>query len=140
MELIKLEDSLKLDIPEIDCQHERLIGLINRLHEAMTQGAGRAVLDERLSQLLVHTQEHFAYEEQQMLQHNYPETDAHRAEHHRLLQHLLDLTERYKNGDLLLSFAIVLELKGWAVVHIEKSDKPLGTFLITQKDSNKAQN
>jgi hemerythrin-like metal-binding protein len=140
MELIKLEDSLKLDIPEIDCQHERLIGLINLLHEAMVQGAGRAVLDERLSQLLVHTQEHFSYEEQLMLQHNYPEIDAHRVEHHRLLQHLLDLIDRYKNGDLLLSFAIVLELKGWAVVHIEKSDKPLGIFLIAQKDSNKAQN
>jgi len=37
MELIKLEDKLKLDIPEIDSQHETLTGLINLLHETMLQ-------------------------------------------------------------------------------------------------------
>ena len=133
MELIKLEDNLKLDIPEIDSQHETLIGLINLLHETMLQGADRAALDELLSQLLEHSQAHFAYEEQLMSQHNYPGYEAHKSEHSRLTQHLVDLAGRYKNGELLLSFAIVLELKGWAVVHIEKSDKPLGTFLHNQK-------
>ena len=133
MELIKLEDNLKLDIPEIDSQHETLIGLINLLHETMLQGADRAALDRLLSQLLEHTQTHFAYEEQLMSQYNYPGYETHKSEHNRLMQHLVDLAERYKNGELLLSFAIVLELKGWAVVHIEKSDKPLGTFLNNRK-------
>ena len=133
MELIKLEDNLKLDIPEIDSQHETLIGLINLLHETMLQGADRAALDKLLSQLLEHTQTHFAYEEQLMSQYNYPGYETHKSEHNRLMQHLVDLAERYKNGELLLSFAIVLELKGWAVVHIEKSDKPLGTFLNNRK-------
>ena len=133
MELIKLEDNLKLDILEIDSQHETLIGLINRLHETMLQGADKATLDGLLSQLLEHTRTHFAYEEQLMSQHNYPGYEAHKSEHSRLMQHLVDLAGRYKNGELLLSFAIVLELKGWAVVHIEKSDKPLGTFLKNQK-------
>jgi len=132
MELIKLEDKLKLDIPEIDSQHETLIGLINLLHETMLQGADRAALDALLSQLLEHTRNHFAYEEQLMSQHNYPGYEAHKSDHSRLMQHLVDFTERYKNGELLLSFAIVLELKGWAVVHIEKSDKQLGTFLNKQ--------
>jgi hemerythrin len=132
MELIKLEDKLKLDIPEIDSQHETLIGLINLLHETMLQGADRAALDALLSQLLEHTRNHFAYEEQLMSQHNYPGYEAHKSDHNRLMQHLVDLRERYKNGELLLSFAIVLELKGWAVVHIEKSDKQLGTFLNKQ--------
>jgi hemerythrin-like metal-binding protein len=133
MELVKLEDNLMLDIPEIDSQHETLIGLINLLHETMLQGADRAALDELLSQLLEHTRAHFSYEEQLMSQYNYPEYEAHKSEHNRLMQHLVDLAERYKSGELLLSFAIVLELKSWAVVHIEKSDKPLGTFLNTRK-------
>ena len=55
------------------------------------------------------------------------------------MQHLVDLAERYKNSELLLSFAIVLELKGWAVVHIEKSDKPLGTFLNNRKGIDSTQ-
>ena len=132
MVLIKLEDKLKLDIPEIDSQHESLINLINLLHETMLQGADKATLDGLLSQLLEHTQTHFAYEEVLMSRYNYPGYEAHKSEHKRLMQHLVDLTDRYNNGDLLLSFAIVLELKGWALVHIENSDKPLGTFLNKQ--------
>jgi len=138
MELIRLEDSLKLDIPEIDSQHERLIGLVNLLHETMLQGADRAALDGLLSQLLEHTRAHFAYEEQLMSQYNYPGYEAHKTEHNRLMRHLEDLVERYTNGELLLSFAVVLELKGWAVVHIEKSDKPLGAFLNNREGTDAA--
>ena len=138
MELIKLEDNLKLNIPEIDSQHETMTRLINQLHETMLQGADRAALDELLSQLLEHTRTHFAYEEHLMLQYSYPEYEAHKSEHNRLMQHLVDLAERYKNGELLLSFAIVLELKGWAVVHIEKYDKPLGTFLNSREGTGAA--
>jgi len=138
MVLIKLEDSLKLDIPEIDSQHETLIGLINLLHKTMLQGADRSALDGLLSQLLEHTRTHFAYEEQLMSQYNYPGYEAHKSEHNRLMQHLVDLVERYTNGELLLSFAVVLELKGWAVVHIEKSDKTLGAFLNNRKRPDSA--
>ena len=113
--------------------------MINLLHETMLQGANRAALDELLSQLLEHTRTHFAYEEQLMSQYNYPEYEAHKLEHNRLMQHLVDLAERYKNGELLLSFAVVLELKGWAVVHIEKFDMPLGTFLNNLKGVEVAQ-
>jgi hypothetical protein len=41
MEPVKLEDNLKLDIPEIDPRHETLTGLINLLHETMLQGADK---------------------------------------------------------------------------------------------------
>ncbi len=138
MVLIKLEDSLKLDIPEIDSQHETMISLVNLLHETMLQGADKAALDGLLSQLIEHTQTHFAYEEELMSRYNYPGYEEHKLEHNRLIQHLADLIERYKSGELLLSFAVVLELKGWAVVHIVKLDKRLGTFLNDLKGSEAA--
>lgn len=129
MVLIKLEDSLKLDIPEIDSQHETLVGLINELHESMLQRADRAVLDGLLAQLLEHTRHHFDYEEQLMSQHGYPGYDGHKSQHARLIQHLADLIERFQSGELLMSFAAVIELKAWATIHIEKSDRSLGDFL-----------
>ena len=135
MELVRLDDNLRLNIQEIDSQHEALIGLINQLHETMRQGAERAALDEQLSQLLEHTREHFSYEEQLMSQYNYPGIEAHKSDHNRLMQHLESLMERYRNGDILLSFAVVIELKGWATIHIEKSDKPLGVFLNSRKET-----
>ena len=54
------------------------------------------------------------------------------------MQHLVNLVERYENGELLLSFFVVLELKEWATVHIEKSDKPLGAFLNNLKGTDAA--
>jgi len=135
MVLIKLEENLKLDFQEIDSQHEILIRLINLLHETMLQGADKEALDKLLLQLLEQTQIHFAYEEELMSQYKYPGYDAHKSEHNKLMHHLVDLMERYKKGDLLISFAVVLELKGWAVIHIEKTDKPLGIFLNSRKDT-----
>lgn len=132
MDLIKLEDNLKLNITEIDSQHETLINLVNEIHEAMLQGAGKADLDRLLSQLLEHTRSHFSYEEELMSSYSYAEYETHKSEHNRLMEHLEDLVVRYHSGELLLSFAIVLELKGWATIHIEKSDKPLGSFLSNQ--------
>ena len=129
MGLVRLEDHLKLDVPEIDAQHETLISLINQLHETMLKEAGKEALDGLLSQLLEHTRYHFSYEEGLMSEYDYPEYQRHKAEHERLLQRLAGLVERYRNGELLFSFAVVLELKGWATVHIEKSDKLLGVFL-----------
>ena len=132
MDLIKLEDNLKLNITEIDSQHEALINLINEIHETMLQGADKADLDRLLSQLLEHTRSHFSYEEELMSRYSYAEYETHKSEHNRLMEHLEDLVVRYHSGELLLSFAIVLELKGWATIHIEKSDNPLGSFLSNQ--------
>lgn len=129
MALLKLEADLRLDVAEIDSQHEVLIGLVNRLHEAMRQASGKETLDALLAQLLEHTRSHFAYEEDLMSRYDYPHYAAHKSDHDRLLQQLQGLVTRYYSGDLLLSFAVVLELKGWATVHIEKVDKPLGVFL-----------
>ena len=140
MELLRLDDNLRLNIPEIDSQHEELIRLVNRLHEAMLQGQDRSVVEGILTQLIEHTRTHFSYEEQLMAKYDYPRYKAHKSEHDRLMQHLVDLAERYKNGELLLSFAIVLELKGWAVVHIEKSDKPLGSFLNERNEADAVPN
>jgi len=138
MELIKPEDCLKLNIPEIDAQHETMVQLINQIHETMLKEGGKAALDGLLSQLMEHTQRHCSYEEQLMSQYEYPGFEAHKTEHAKLLQRLTNLIGRYRRGELLLSFAVVLELKGWACVHIEKSDKPLGEFLNNRNRINKA--
>ena len=132
MELIQLEDHLRLNIPEIDEQHEQLIALVNRLHEALVGGGDKEVRDSLLSQLLDGARKHCAYEEELMLRYGYSDYQAHKSEHDRLVRNLADLIERYQNGELVLSIAVVMELKCWATIHIEKSDLPLGAFLLKQ--------
>lgn len=132
MELIKAEDTPRVGVLEIDAQHAALIGLVNRLHQAMTQREGRETLDAIIVALVEHTQQHFAYEEQLMTQHQYPNYAEHKADHDRLMQHIMNLSEQFRSGDLLLSFAVMVDLKAWATIHIEKSDGPLGIFLNEQ--------
>jgi len=129
MGLIRLEDDQKVNVHGIDAQHETLIDLINQLHTAMTQRSERGVLDQLMADLIEHTKTHFDYEEQLMLEHGYPGYARHKREHDRLVQHIVALAERYRCGDLLLSFAVMVDLKGWALVHIEKFDVALGVFL-----------
>ena len=132
MELIKAEDTPRVGVAEIDAQHAALIGLVNRLHQAMIQRQDRATLDTIIAELVEHTRGHFAYEEQLMSQTRYPEYAAHKADHDKLMQHIIDLAEQFRGGDLLLSFAVMVDLKAWATIHIDKSDGPLGLFLSDQ--------
>ena len=101
-------------------------------------GADKAARDGLLSQLLEGMRSHCAFEEELMLRYGYPAYLAHKSEHDRLKQNLVDLIERYRNGELVLSIAVVMELRCWATIHIEKSDKPLGAFLIDRKGSETA--
>jgi len=129
LELIKADDAPRVGVTEIDTQHATLIGMVNRLHQAMIQREDRETLHTIITELVGHTQRHFAYEEQLMSQHQYPEYAVHKADHDKLMQHITDLAQRFRSGDLLLSFAVMVDLKAWATVHIEKSDRPLGIFL-----------
>lgn len=129
MELIKADDAPRVGVTEIDAQHATLIGLVNRLNEAMLEREDRDTLTTIIRELLEHAQRHFAYEETLMQAHDYPQYASHKADHDRLMRHISDLAHQFQQGDLLLSFAVMMDLKAWATIHIEKSDAPLGIYL-----------
>jgi len=129
MALITLQDDQLVKVPAIDTQHRQLVDIINQLHTAMSQGAGPDVLGGLIDTLIEHTRTHFRDEERLMTDAGFPGLAKHKAEHDRLLQHIVDLAQRFRAGDALLSFAVMIELKGWALVHIEKFDIALGAFL-----------
>lgn len=133
MEIIKLDDDSRTGVRDIDDQHGELVEILNRLHASMLQDTDRSDLEGLVSQLVEHTRVHFSYEEELMTLHGYPDYARHKEEHDRLLAHILDFSERFKSGDLLLTFGIMIDLKGWAEVHIRKSDRLLGAFL-NEKD------
>lgn len=129
MPFVVLEDTHIVNVREIDEQHKELVGRINQIHEAMTLKRGKEVLGGLLDELIEYTRFHFSTEEELMTAHEYPELSRHKSEHDRLLEQVVALDRQFRSGELLLSFAIILELKGWAMRHILYSDKPLGDFL-----------
>ena len=63
MPLIQWDDSLRVNIAEIDAQHRKLVGMINELNEAMRMGKGKEILGKTVQGLIEYTQTHFQTEE-----------------------------------------------------------------------------
>ena len=86
MSLIEWNDSLKLGIAVVDRQHERLVGIINRLHEATLDGRGADVIGEILDELIIYTATHFSMEEKYFAQFEYADAEEHKREHDALIE------------------------------------------------------
>ena len=71
MELISWKDSLNVGIVEIDEQHKKLVGLINKLFEAMANGKSSEIMKSVLGELSNYVNTHFATEEKLMKQFGY---------------------------------------------------------------------
>lgn len=121
--------SLEVGFDRIDKEHQSLVGAINSLHAAMKQGKGRAEIENILIFLKDYTVEHFKTEENLMMLHRYPGTQAHLAIHADLVKQVNDLISDYKNGKAVLTGSVLDFLEDWLVKHIMGEDKALGAFL-----------
>ncbi len=129
MAFIEWNDSLGVGVPTLDRQHQKLIGLLNGLHEAMRAGQGHAVLDQTIGELATYTQTHFATEESLMARHDYPEAAAHKAEHAALIDQVAEYRRKVEEGQLGVSTELIAFLKDWLQNHILGTDKRYGPHL-----------
>jgi hemerythrin len=123
MALIDWSDEFSVNIKDIDAQHKKLIELINRLHDAMRVGQGKAALDAILTDLVAYTQTHFAFEEQLMAKHGYAAAAEHKQAHDILTESVLKMQKQYQSGALVMSVEVLQFLKQWLSAHIMGSDK-----------------
>jgi len=130
MSLIQWDQSYSVKVPEFDEDHRTIFALINKLHEAMSQGCGRAILGGVFDELVDYTMRHFAAEERLLEMHDdYPEIDTHKAAHEKFRQQVVDLRRQYDAGALHISVEVALFLKSWLKNHILTMDKRYGDFL-----------
>jgi len=119
---------LELGIPTIDEQHKKLVAMINSLHRAVEKndaaGAKRV-----LQELVEYTGYHFGTEEKFFDQHGYPETEAHKTIHKKLVEKALAFTKKFDAGDEFLAQELLIFLKDWLVSHICVTDRKYVPFL-----------
>lgn len=125
MSYISWSDDLAVGNTFIDNDHRKLIGLVNDLHDAMSQGKGKEVLGSTLSNLIKYTSAHFKREEDEMARIGYSGAMAHRQEHEKLVREVLSLQQKFNDGNALLTVKVSKFLKDWLVDHIMKTDKAL---------------
>ncbi len=129
MALFTFDSRLKTNITLCDQQHEKLISILNELHDEMKSGKDREIQGKTLTELLNYTVYHFETEEALLEQNEYPYLIRHKAEHAYLTNQVRDLKARYDNGENILTIEILTFLKDWVNDHIIGMDKNYSTFL-----------
>jgi len=123
------ETRMSTGFAEIDAQHQELIGMINRLHQACLNGTGTAELGQMMNFLGAYVQTHFSHEEELMGRHHCSARGCNKMAHQKFLKEFGKIAADFeaKGG----STAILLGLKGlvadWLTNHICAVDTKLRT-------------
>lgn len=119
-----------IGIGSLDNQHRKIVKLVNQIADTIAQGPVSGALDPLVEELLRTTQTHFVFEEALMEKHGYPNLSGHIAEHRELLRQLGNLQEDIVGSKRERAGLISAFLCDWTEIHILKSDKVLGDFLV----------
>jgi hemerythrin len=117
-----------VNVVEIDKQHQKLIGMINDLHDAMLQGKGKDILGKTVNGLISYTGSHFKTEERYFDQFGYPEANNHKKEHSDFITKVSEFKNGFEKGKLGLTIEIMNFLSDWLRNHINGIDKKYGPF------------
>ena len=130
--LFEWDDLYLTGIEELDHEHKKLIGDINRLHDELIQQSERSQISKALGNIETRMRAHFALEEHFMKDRNYEFFEEHKNEHERLLDWYTEYVLQYLDDTRTSSRNSIEEiLRYWVLKHISESDKKMS--LMAQK-------
>lgn len=121
----------------IDCQHRKLIEMINQLDQAYAEGHGRDQIDRALDFLASYVVEHFEYEEKTFDNHHCPRTAENKAAHRQLIEKYTAWRKQYDESGASIEMVgqLVEFLRTWLVEHMCGIDRSLKGTLEKQSAS-----
>ncbi len=138
MAFLEWDPRFSVRIAEIDQQHKKLIGFINRLHESMQPAGNQNALETAIEELsaqatvinemVEYSSYHFSTEEKYMRQYMYPDYEKHKKEHEYFINKVRTLKSDFDSGKAILSSQIMEFLKEWLSGHILGVDKKYEPF------------
>jgi hemerythrin-like metal-binding protein len=130
MKNITWDQSLSVDVDEIDEDHRRLVDLFNLLSHAVAEKESSEYIEALLEELIACTVWHFRHEERLMIKHGYDGFAAHRDEHSELIDSVRDLQQKFHDANKQLTSDDVEYLSDWLTGHIMGQDMRLGYYLM----------
>jgi hemerythrin len=131
MAFIEWDKSERLGIDEIDRQHRNMVEIINDLWVAWRQKQPCTHLLELLAQLVRYTEEHFAYEQEQMEEAGFEGLDEHRFQHDVLLGEIRRIRRQGRGCDGLIDEDFFEYLRRWYADHTRDLDQSMAEHLRT---------
>lgn len=129
MALIEWKDEFSVGVPDVDHEHQELIGLINDLHDAMSSGSGNVTVMDFLGEIYARISAHFALEEKIMRDRKYDEYAEHKAEHEALLDKLRDIMDDYEENAYFSDEEFSSAVEKWFTDHFKTRDARLHRHL-----------
>lgn len=120
--LVVWDTQLELGIPTIDVQHKHFVALLNSLYASFRNSTPKEEVMLLIEDLINYESIHFGTEEQYMMSSNYPEFERHKEIHNDLKTKLLELVEKYKQGNSGDLMNLIDFLENWLVDHLMKED------------------
>jgi hemerythrin-like metal-binding protein len=122
---IEWRDSFRTGIPGVDHEHRELVEKLNSAIRAMDDGAERDHIIGELEEIYADIASHFALEEELMRRHRYHQYAGHAADHHRLLDEIREITQRFENTESPDADRFAERLSAWFQGHFSTFDAGL---------------
>ena len=129
MALIEWNPGMSVGVERIDLQHQKLVEVINDLHEAIGMGNGEEVHNALFMELADYFTRNFETEEELMRVHAYPEAEVHRSLHEGFVRKVREMRGRASSGEPAVSDEALRYLTDWLLRHDISVDKKLGKYL-----------
>ncbi len=132
MPLIPWDDEFVLGIHEIDEQHKKMLGIINKLYDIFEN---QKQDDQKEINLIIHEMSdyaiyHFATEAKYLKLFGYEKIEEHIAIHNQYRAKIEDWRKRYdESRDKLVFFEVTNFLHDWWTWHINNTDRAYVSFL-----------
>lgn len=115
-------------VEEFDRHHERLVELINELHDAMKSGEGNDHLVSILDELRDYTEYHFSAEEEVMAEEGYYGLEEQEVQHEKFVDRIGEFRRGLEDGKITLTMDVMNFLKEWLSEHIQVTDDEYREF------------
>jgi len=129
MAFIDWENKYSINVAEVDKQHQGLFGILNRLHESLTNGEEKSMQEKILDELIDYTVEHFATEENLFQETGFPGYENHKKIHDDLTGQAIQIQNEFRNDNATISFELLDFLHQWLTEHTLGLDQEAGDFL-----------
>ena len=131
---IEWRESLAIGVEAIDNQHKELLLRFDRLLTACQAGQGAEELKKLQTFLREYVHTHFRDEEELQRLHDYPDYEAHHAQHLYFIEQIDKLEAETRLEGVSTHHVVETNnmLLKWLLNHISKVDKELGTFITSR--------
>lgn len=129
-DLITWAPRMSVGVALLDEDHKRIMKLINKLHDAMIEGAGHRVLADIFRDLIAYISIHFDAEEELFERTGYQGAEEQQKAHRQMAQRTHEIYMQFQNDpESVKPMEVLYFLKDWWNDHIMNTDKKYAMFL-----------